>query len=262
MISAPDNSAAPQCYRKRRSPPTSEPSASEPRSSTRSRKSRTRSCGSRADTAALAPLTRAVTERVVHASADFDYLTDLVCVEEALAAGAAALRRGAPVVADSVMVVGRHHQPRGRVPGTRSAGPVARHAGRDHPLRRGDARRLPGCGPRRRVGDRHRPHGPVRAAGPWTPRPRWSSACRSGSWGRRRPRPRCGPAGSPAVTNQSEQGRGRGGRRRAQRPAVPRGGPGDGGTSRGADRSVADHRARYPRRHRRGAIPPADRAGP
>ena len=59
---------------------------------------------SRADTAALAPLTRAVTERVVHASADFDYLTDLVCVEEALAAGAAALRRGAPVVADSAMV--------------------------------------------------------------------------------------------------------------------------------------------------------------
>ena len=43
-------------------------------------------------------------ERVVHASADLDYLTDLVCEEEALAAGAAALRRGAPVVADSVMV--------------------------------------------------------------------------------------------------------------------------------------------------------------
>jgi precorrin-8X/cobalt-precorrin-8 methylmutase len=58
----------------------------------------------RADTAALAPLTRAVTERVVHASADLDYLTDLVCVEEALAAGVAALRRGAPVVADSAMV--------------------------------------------------------------------------------------------------------------------------------------------------------------
>jgi precorrin-8X/cobalt-precorrin-8 methylmutase len=58
----------------------------------------------RADTAALAPLARAVTERVVHASADLDYLTDLVCVEEALAAGAAALRRGAPVVADSMMV--------------------------------------------------------------------------------------------------------------------------------------------------------------
>jgi precorrin-8X/cobalt-precorrin-8 methylmutase len=58
----------------------------------------------RADTAALAPLSRAVTERVVHASADLGYLTDLVCVEEALAAGAAALRRGAAVVADSAMV--------------------------------------------------------------------------------------------------------------------------------------------------------------
>ena len=58
----------------------------------------------RADTAALAPLTRAVTERVVHASADLGYLTDLVCDEEALAAGAAALRRGAPVIADGAMV--------------------------------------------------------------------------------------------------------------------------------------------------------------
>jgi precorrin-8X/cobalt-precorrin-8 methylmutase len=58
----------------------------------------------RADTAALAPLTRAVTERVVHASADLGYLTDLVCAEESLAAGAAALRQGAPVITDSAMV--------------------------------------------------------------------------------------------------------------------------------------------------------------
>jgi len=59
---------------------------------------------SRADTSALPPLTRAVTERVVHASADLGYLGDLVCAEEALAAGAHALRRGAAVVADSGMV--------------------------------------------------------------------------------------------------------------------------------------------------------------
>lgn len=59
---------------------------------------------SRVDTAALPPLTRAVVERVVHASADLDYVTDLVCEEAALAAGAAALRAGATVVADVEMV--------------------------------------------------------------------------------------------------------------------------------------------------------------
>ena len=59
---------------------------------------------SRADTSGLPPLTRAVVERVVHASADTDYLTDLVCAEEALAAGARALAAGAPVVTDSEMV--------------------------------------------------------------------------------------------------------------------------------------------------------------
>lgn len=57
----------------------------------------------RLDTSGLPPLTRAVTERVIHASADPGYLTDLVCDEEALAAGAAALAAGAPVVADSAM---------------------------------------------------------------------------------------------------------------------------------------------------------------
>ena len=34
---------------------------------------------SRIDLGALPPLTRAVTERVIHATADFDYVTDLVC---------------------------------------------------------------------------------------------------------------------------------------------------------------------------------------
>jgi precorrin-8X/cobalt-precorrin-8 methylmutase len=59
---------------------------------------------SRADTSALPPYTRAVVERVVHASADLDYVTDLICDEAALAAAATALRRGAPVVADVTMV--------------------------------------------------------------------------------------------------------------------------------------------------------------
>jgi precorrin-8X/cobalt-precorrin-8 methylmutase len=58
----------------------------------------------RADTSALPPLTRALVERVVHASADLDYLTDLVCTEPELAAGRAALLAGAPVVTDVAMV--------------------------------------------------------------------------------------------------------------------------------------------------------------
>ncbi|WP_446215495.1 precorrin-8X methylmutase [Micromonospora sp. IBHARD004] len=59
---------------------------------------------SRVDLSHLPPLTRAVTERVVHASADLDYVTDLVCDETALAGGRAALRAGAPVVTDVWMV--------------------------------------------------------------------------------------------------------------------------------------------------------------
>jgi precorrin-8X/cobalt-precorrin-8 methylmutase len=59
---------------------------------------------SRTDTSGLPPLTRAVVERIVHASADLGYVTDLVCAEDALQAGAHALRAGAPVVTDSEMV--------------------------------------------------------------------------------------------------------------------------------------------------------------
>lgn len=58
----------------------------------------------RVDTTALPPWARCVVERVIHASADVAYATDLVCDEVALAAGAAALRDGAPVVADVEMV--------------------------------------------------------------------------------------------------------------------------------------------------------------
>ena len=59
---------------------------------------------SRLDLSALPPLSRAVTERVIYATADFEYATDLVCDEPALAAGLAALRRAAPVVADGPTV--------------------------------------------------------------------------------------------------------------------------------------------------------------
>lgn len=58
----------------------------------------------RADTSGLPPLTRAVAERVVHASADLAYLDDLVCDEQGLADGLRALRDGAPVVTDVAMV--------------------------------------------------------------------------------------------------------------------------------------------------------------
>lgn len=59
---------------------------------------------SRTDTSGLPPLTRAVLERIVHASADLGYVTDLVCAEDTLQAGARALRAGAPVVTDSQLV--------------------------------------------------------------------------------------------------------------------------------------------------------------
>jgi cobalt-precorrin 5A hydrolase/precorrin-3B C17-methyltransferase len=61
----------------------------------------------------LPPLTRAVIERVVHASADCEYATDLVCTESALESGRRALLAGAPVATDVRMV---------------AAGITARHA--------------------------------------------------------------------------------------------------------------------------------------
>jgi precorrin-8X/cobalt-precorrin-8 methylmutase len=59
---------------------------------------------SQVDTARLPPGTRAVTERVIHASADLDYATDLVCDEDALRAGQRALAGGAPLVVDVQML--------------------------------------------------------------------------------------------------------------------------------------------------------------
>jgi precorrin-8X/cobalt-precorrin-8 methylmutase len=59
---------------------------------------------SRLDLSRLPKFSRDVTERVIQASADFDYFTDLICDEESLAEAVAALASGAPVVADSPMV--------------------------------------------------------------------------------------------------------------------------------------------------------------
>ncbi|MFC7328792.1 precorrin-8X methylmutase [Marinactinospora rubrisoli] len=59
---------------------------------------------SRIDLSGLPPYSRAVTERVVHASADLGYAADLVIDEPAAQSAARALADGAPVVTDVAMV--------------------------------------------------------------------------------------------------------------------------------------------------------------
>lgn len=56
------------------------------------------------DLSHLEPLSRAVAERVIHASADLDYADSLALNESVLRGGLEALRRGVPVVADVGMV--------------------------------------------------------------------------------------------------------------------------------------------------------------
>jgi precorrin-8X/cobalt-precorrin-8 methylmutase len=56
------------------------------------------------DLSHLGPLSRAVAERVIHASADLDYAESLLLEEAALENGVSALRRGEPVVTDVRMV--------------------------------------------------------------------------------------------------------------------------------------------------------------
>jgi precorrin-8X/cobalt-precorrin-8 methylmutase len=56
------------------------------------------------DLSDLGPLSRAVAERVIHASADLEYAQTLVLDEASLRDGLEALRRGAPIVADVGMV--------------------------------------------------------------------------------------------------------------------------------------------------------------
>ncbi len=58
----------------------------------------------RVDLSGWGPLSGAVVARVIHASADLDYATTMVADESAVAAGVAALRSGAPVIADVEMV--------------------------------------------------------------------------------------------------------------------------------------------------------------
>jgi len=56
------------------------------------------------DLTALPRLSRDVTERIIWASGDVGYATDLVCAEPALEAAVSALAAGAPIVADVPMV--------------------------------------------------------------------------------------------------------------------------------------------------------------
>jgi precorrin-8X/cobalt-precorrin-8 methylmutase len=58
----------------------------------------------RVDLSHLGPLSRAVVERVIHASADLDYAESLVLDETVLERGLEALRDGAPIVTDVGMV--------------------------------------------------------------------------------------------------------------------------------------------------------------
>ena len=57
-----------------------------------------------ADLSHLGPLSRAVAERVIHASADLEYAESLVLDERVLEGGLGVLRRGAPIVTDVHMV--------------------------------------------------------------------------------------------------------------------------------------------------------------
>ena len=59
---------------------------------------------SRLDLSGLPQLTRAVTEAILVATADFDYVTDLACDESVLAFGVRAIAAGARVVADAPSV--------------------------------------------------------------------------------------------------------------------------------------------------------------
>jgi precorrin-8X/cobalt-precorrin-8 methylmutase len=84
----------------------------------------------RLDTSAYPPLTRAVVERVVHASADLSYADDLVCDESTLQRAVDALRAGAAVVTDVQMVAaGITRRPtRCYLAGVAAAGGVTRSA--------------------------------------------------------------------------------------------------------------------------------------
>jgi precorrin-8X/cobalt-precorrin-8 methylmutase len=88
----------------------------------------------RVDLSAFGSGGRAVVARVIHASADVDYASTMIVDEAAVEAGVAALRAGAPVVADVEMVAAGmpHLAPAcylGRTPDGAAGGPTRSAAG-------------------------------------------------------------------------------------------------------------------------------------
>jgi precorrin isomerase len=141
---------------------------------------------SRIDLSRLPRFSRDVTERVIHASADFDYATDLVCDEEALAAAVDALAGGAAVVADVVMVAAGIT---GCPVVCKIREPLTQRLARTANITRSARWVLAPSGwwaaRRQRCG----------RSWPGASSPRLSSACRSGSSARPSRRTRFGPAG-------------------------------------------------------------------
>jgi precorrin-8X/cobalt-precorrin-8 methylmutase len=105
---------------------------------------------SQVDTESLLPGTRAVTERVIHASADLEYASDLVCDEDALHAGRRALASGAPLVVDVRML---------------AAGITSRHCVVALDLARGPSQGLTRCAAGIRAAAAKYPEGAVWAVG-------------------------------------------------------------------------------------------------
>jgi precorrin-8X/cobalt-precorrin-8 methylmutase len=78
----------------------------------------------------LPPYSRAVTERLIHATADERYASDLVCDEDALRAGAEAFKAKVPLVVDARMVAaGITRYPSLCLVADPSAGELARRTG-------------------------------------------------------------------------------------------------------------------------------------
>ncbi len=143
---------------------------------------------SRADPSTLPPLTRAVVERVIHASADLDYLPTTWSATRRLRDGAEALALGVPVRLRRRHGRGRHHRRRGPyLAGARRRG--ARVRPHESPPASGSRWRRSARAP---CGSSACPDRTVRAADARDARLRPSSSgCRSASSGPPSPRRRC-----------------------------------------------------------------------